>query len=120
MMCTQIEFTYRREGSRGFAETLEAVEGAVRSHGLSIIRRHDLQATLASKGFDIHPLVVLDVAAGDDESHPCKLHVYAEGEVVWVTAIRPTVLWNVIEPDADPLPGGSEAAMVAIVDDAVR
>ncbi|MDP2299601.1 MAG: DUF302 domain-containing protein [Actinomycetota bacterium] len=119
-MSAPVEFTYRREGSRGFRETLEAVEGAVRSHGLCVVRRHDLQATLAAKGFDIQPLVVLDVVAGDDDEHPCKLHVYAEGEIVWVTAIRPTVLWNVIEPEAAPRAEGDEVAMVAIVDDAVR
>jgi uncharacterized protein (DUF302 family) len=115
-MATPIEFTYRREGSRTFAETLEAVESAVRAHGLAIINHHDLQATLAAKGFVIQPLVILDVAEDIEDPHPCKLHVYAEGDTVWVTAMRPTVLWSVIEPGADPLLERAEESMIAVVD----
>lgn len=118
-MVAPIEFTYRREGSRPFAEMVEAVEGAVRSHGLSVVRRTDLQATLAAKGFVIQPLVILDVTVAGAEEHPCKLHVYAEGDAVWVTAIRPSVLWSVIEGEGVPQPKAAEASMIAVVDEAV-
>ena len=117
-MAAPMEFTYRREGSRSFAETLEAVEGAVRLHGLHVVQRHDLQATLAAKGFVIHPLVVLDVALEDNDKHPCKVHVYSEGDEVWVTAIRPTILWNVIDPGSRELPADAEESIIAVVDQA--
>ena len=118
-MSTPVEFTYKRAGSRSFAETLEAVESAVRLRGFTVVRRHDLQARLAAKGFVIQPLVILDIALPEGEAHPCKLHVYREGDTVWVTVIRPTVAWGVVGPIGDLSPESAEASMVGVVDDAV-
>lgn len=114
------DFTYRRECTRSFPDAVEAVERSVRLHGFAVVRRHDLQATLAAKGFEIQPLTILDVAIGEGDEHLCKLHVYAEGDAVWVTAIRPTVLWNVIEPATEAVSCKAESTVVAVVDDAVR
>lgn len=109
-----MEFTYRREGSRAFPETIAAVEAAVRAQGLDVVRRHDLQATLASKGFAIQPLIVLDIGAPESTGGLCKMHIYAEGDVVWVSAIRPSALFQ--EVGADGESADVEASVVALVD----
>lgn len=111
-----MEFTYRREGGRSFPETLEAVEQSVRSHGFDVLNRHDLQATLAAKGFDIQPLVVLDISAPGSAVDLCKMHVYAEGDVVWVSAIRPLELWR--EMGLDTGTSDEEASVMSLVDTA--
>jgi len=95
-----MDFTYKRVCHKAFEETVEAVERCIRSYGFVVDRTHDLQATLASKGFAIQPLRIYELSAivrstGADcgTAFPqCRLHVYVEGEVVYVSAIRSAVL----------------------------
>lgn len=115
-MAAPMEFTYRREADKAFSDMLEAVERTIRSHGFDVVARHDLQATLAAKGFAIQPLVVIDVGAPDCRAGLCKLHVYAEGDVVWVSAIRPLALWRELNGEGEDASSDAEASVVAIVD----
>lgn len=115
-MAVAMEFTYRREGHRPFPEMIEAVERTVRSHGFDVIRCHDLQATLAAKGFEIAPLVVFDVGSESSNADLCKMHVYTEGDVVWVSAIRPVALWQEIGATKQETNAEAEASVVSIVD----
>ena len=117
-MAVAMEFTYRREGLRAFPEMLEAVERSIRSHGFDVVGRHDLQATLAAKGFEIQPLVVLDVGEPGNRAGLCKMHVYAEGDVVWVSAIRPLALWREISGESEEATSDAEASVVSLVDGA--
>ncbi len=101
-----MDFTYKRVCHVGFEETVEAVERCIRLHGFVVDRAHDLQATLAAKGFTIQPLRIYELStligvsgaagAGATPSE-CRLHVYVEGEVVYVSAIRSAVLYEVLE-----------------------
>jgi uncharacterized protein (DUF302 family) len=95
---------------------VEAVEQSVRSHGFDVVARHDLQAALASKGFVIQPLVVIDVAAPGARFDLCKLQVYTEGDRVWVSAIRPLALWREISGEDEGEGSDAEASVVALVD----
>lgn len=115
-MAVGMEFSYRRESPRGFPETVEAVERSIGASGFDVVKRHDLQNTLAAKGFEIQPLLILEVAIPSPETPLCKLHVYVEGETVWVAVIRPTVLWEVIEHEGTDLPEGVEASVRRLVD----
>ncbi len=115
-MAVMMEFTYRREGSRPFPEMIEAVERTVRSHGFDVIRRHDLQATLAAKGFAIQPLVVFDIGQAEDSADLCKMHVYTEGDVVWVSAIRPVALWQEMGTARPETESDAEESVVSLVD----
>jgi len=115
-MAVAMEFSYRRESPCDFPETVEAVERSIRSSGFDVVRRHDLQTTLAAKGFQIQPLLVFEVAIPSPETSLCKLHVYVEGESVWVAVIRPTVLWEVIDIEGSNLPEGVETAVRRLVD----
>lgn len=115
-MAVAMEFTYRREGHLPFPEMLEAVERTIRSHGFDVIRCHDLQATLAAKGFEIAPLVVFDVGSAGSTVDLCKMHVYTEGDVVWVSAIRPVALWHEFGATEEAANADAEASVVSIVD----
>jgi uncharacterized protein (DUF302 family) len=117
-MAVTMEFTYRREGSKGFLETVEAVERSVRSRGFAIVGRHDLQERLAAKGFEIQPAVIIEVATDSEDTALCKIHVYAESGAVWVTAIRPSLLWRVVDSGDIPI-DDAESSVVALVDAAV-
>ncbi|KAF0207254.1 MAG: hypothetical protein FD171_1901 [Actinobacteria bacterium] len=96
-----MDFTYKRVCHSGFESTVEAVERSIRSFGFVVERAHDLQATLAAKGFAIQPLRIYELstmihmneAPGcSAKISQCRVHVYVEGEVVYVSAIRSAVL----------------------------
>lgn len=96
-----MDYSYRRSCQMSFSEAVEAVERSVRSHGFVVERAHDLQATLASKGFEIKPLRIYELQFASDEPpfndvhddfRRCRVQVYVEGDAVFVSAIRSTVL----------------------------
>lgn len=123
-----VEYSYRRVATNEFERIREAVEREAPLHGFAIAGVHDLQATLASKGFPIQPLciyeLVLDSDLSDQEGAalltPCRLHVYVEGGEVWVGAIRPTLI-ALMFPEAriEDLACRVEERMVGLVDSAV-
>lgn len=113
-----MRFAYKRVSPRGFSETVEAVHRALRAHGFDVVCAHDLQSTLAAKGFAIQPLVILEVASAAGGDLQCKVDVYVEGEAVWVAAIRPTVLSEVVEGRRSPAAEALDAAVRRVVDDA--
>lgn len=111
-----MDFTYRREGARDFEETVAAVERLVGRYGFAISGRQDIQATFAAKGFDIQPLIVLDIGSPGTGMDLCKVHIYAEGDVVWVTAISPRALWREVAKEAGRAALALDDSVVALVD----
>ena len=111
-----MELTYRREGRLTFPQMIEAVERSVRSHGFDVVRRHDLQAALAAKGFHIQPFTVLDVAMPGGPDDVCKMHVYADGDVVWVSAVRPVCIWSEADGMTEGEIAGIDASVAQLID----
>ncbi|TLM80357.1 MAG: DUF302 domain-containing protein [Actinobacteria bacterium] len=121
-----MEYTYRRATSRDFESTVQAVRESVPAHGFELRHVHDLQATLAAKGFPIQPLCIFELWLADEAVTrsrpgrllmPCRLHVFVEEDAVCVAVIRPTLSALMFpEVDFDGLDGRLEAAMVDIVD----
>lgn len=133
-----MEYSYKRVGSRDFAETVGAVERSIRAHGFAVSHVHDIQATLASKGFDIDPLRIYEIDgrrpllgdgmtepghAGHDKLEklmPCRVNVFVEEGDVVVAAVRPTVMCRVFpESGLDEVARAVEAIVVELVDEAV-
>jgi uncharacterized protein (DUF302 family) len=133
-----VDYSYRREAAHGFRETVGAVERSIRAHGFAVEHVHDIQATLASKGFDIEPLRIYEITGerpllGDglaDPHHPgherfellmpCRVNVFMEEDAVVVAAVRPTVMCRVFpEAELDDLAAAVEAIVVELVDEAV-
>jgi uncharacterized protein (DUF302 family) len=59
-------YDYRRECSMDFPRAVEAVEGSLSRHGFSVRTVHDIQATLASKGFRVNAIRIYEVDAPGD------------------------------------------------------
>lgn len=133
-----MDYSYKRTGSRGFSETVGAVERSIRAHGFSVSQVHDIQKTLAHKGFAIEPLRIYEIAGrrpllGDGMAEPghagheklamlmpCRVNVFVEGEEVIVAAVRPTVMCQVFpEAGLDEVARAVEAIVVELVDEAV-
>lgn len=130
-------YDYRRECACDFDEAVELVEAALGRHGFAIRTMHDIQATLASKGFHVKPIRIYDVdgpgdpagSAGEGPESvgerlmrlmPCRINVFVEDETVVVTALRPTLLCRVFpEEELDDVAGALERVLIAVVDEAV-
>jgi uncharacterized protein (DUF302 family) len=130
-------YDYRRECACDFDEAIALVEAALGRHGFTVRIMHDIQATLASKGFHIKPIRIYEVEGPGDPTGsvdsgpesaearlmrlmPCRINVFVEGDVVVVTALRPTLLCRVFpEEDLDEVAGALERVLVAVVDEAV-
>jgi uncharacterized protein (DUF302 family) len=131
-------YDYRRESPHAFDEAVVTVEGAIRSNGFRVRVVHDIQATLAAKGFSVKPIRIYEVECDDgtlgaiaDESglargdarfsklFPCRVNVFVERENVVVTALRPTLLCRVFPEDGLEAPADAlERRLLTLVDDA--
>jgi len=95
---------------------VEAVERSVRSNGFDVLRRHDLQAAFAAKGFQIQPFTVLDVSMPGGLTDVCRMHVYADGDVVWVSAVRPVCVWSETDGVTEGEIAGIDASVAQLID----
>ena len=122
-----VDYAYKRVGTRGFTETIEAVERAVLLHGFVVHQFHDSRARLTAKGFAIKPLVIFEITQKDpaadqrvDLLMPCRINIYEEEDTVVVAALRPTLFKAVFpEHELDAIAQRVEAQIIAVVDDAV-
>lgn len=122
-----MDYAYKRVGSKGFDETLEAVERSVALHGFTIDQSYDIQGRLHAKGFPIRPLVIFEISPADEGKDsaralimPCRIHVYEDEGSVIVAALRPTLFTAVFpEHKIDELAAQVERVVVEVVDGAV-
>lgn len=131
-------YDYRRESPHAFDEAVATVEGAIRSNGFRVRVVHDIQATLAAKGFSVKPIRIYEVecdegtlgaiaeesglTSGDarlSKLFPCRVNVFVEHRIVVVTALRPTLLCKVFpEEGLEASAGALERRLLSLVDDA--
>jgi len=120
-----VRYAHRRTSSLPFSETVAAVETAARSYGFSVVRSYDIQSALASKGFEIGPLVIVEIGPDEEADAllslllPIRLNVYEEDGEVIVAALRPTLFREVFpEHDLEEASQRLESAVVGVLDDA--
>lgn len=87
-----------------FVETVEKIKEQTEANGFRVLHIHDVKATLEEKGFEIHPLKIIEVcnakyaytALQIDVTvsllMPCRINVYDKGEEVIISTVRPTQL----------------------------
>lgn len=120
-----MQYAHRRISVRSFDETVAEVERAARAHGFGVLGSHDIRASLAAKGFDIRPLVIVELGPehGVDDLMalmlPIRLNVYDEDGSVVVAALRPTLFREVFpEHDLEAAALRLEDTLVKVLDDA--
>ncbi len=108
-----------------FEEAVAAVQEGARRQGFGVLHVHDVQATLAAKGFARGPLKIIEVChprhafevlARDPKISlmlPCPISVYEEDGAVFVSALRPKLMGTFY-------PGAGIEAQAEAVDAAVR
>ncbi len=122
-----MNYAYKRLGTRGFHETVKAVERSAANQGFIVLHFHDICGKLAAKGFPISPLVILEVGPAEETAEevlallmPCRINVYEEAGEVVVAALRPSVFSAIFpEHELDGIAEEVDRTAMAIVDGAV-
>lgn len=101
---TDTDFAYRLGSDKPFDEVVENIEKQTAEHKFRVLHVHDVQATLAEKGFERDPVKIVEVcnagfaheALGKDMDvalfMPCRFAVYTEGGKTVVTLGRPSMI----------------------------
>lgn len=99
-----MDFDYTVPTQKDFHAAVSAVEAEIAEAGFRVLYTHDVQKTLAEKGFTIEPMKIIEfcnaksayaVLQADAKIGlclPCKILVYAKGDTTFISGMRPVVL----------------------------
>jgi len=95
---------YQVESNRPFDEVVTFVEKLSVEKSFRVLHVHDVQATLAEKGFERGPLKIIEICNGKFAHEalakdmsvslfmPCKINVYTENGKTIIKAMRPAAI----------------------------
>ncbi len=116
---------YRLESDKPFETVVENLERLSPEHQFRVLAVHDVQKTLAEKGFEREPLTIIEICnAGFAHQAlqkeidvalfmPCKFTVYHAGNKTVVTLNRPTMI-------AEMLPGAGLEELAGQVEETLK
>ena len=125
------KFDYTVETKKSFNEAVASIESKTQEKGFRVLHTHDVQATLAEKGFQREPLKIVEICNAKYASQvlekdikislmlPCPISVYTEKGKTFISALRPKVMKD-FYPDAkiDQLADEVDRIVIAIIDEA--
>jgi uncharacterized protein (DUF302 family) len=125
------KFDYTVETKKSFNRAVAAVESKTQEKGFRVLHTHDVQATLAEKGFQREPLKIVEICNAKYASQvlekdikislmlPCPISVYTERGKTFISALRPKVMKD-FYPDAkiEQLAEELDRIVTAIIDEA--
>jgi uncharacterized protein (DUF302 family) len=127
-----MQIAHTLETSKPFEQVVSALETNTPKHQFRVLAVHDVQATLAEKGFQRGPLKIIEICNAkfahqalqkDAEVAlfmPCKFAVYAEGGKTIVKLGRPTMIAEVMpQAGLEELAAGVEATLKQIMRESV-
>ena len=127
-----MQIAHTLETSKTFEQVVSAIEANTPKHQFRVLAVHDVQATLAEKGFERGPLKIIEVCNAkfahqalqkDAEVAlfmPCKFAVYTDGGKTIVKLGRPTMIAEVIpQSGLEELAAGVEATLKQIMRESV-
>jgi uncharacterized protein (DUF302 family) len=107
-----MEFDYTVTTDKNFDPAVKSVKEEIVKAGMRVLHVHDVQKTLAEKGFEREPLNIVEFcnAAYADAllradikiglCMPCKINVYVKDGETFISGMRPIVLSHFF-PKAD-------------------
>jgi len=122
---------YTVETKKSFDEAVEAVLAKSKEKSFGVLHVHDVQATLAGKGFPRGPLKIIEICH-PKHAHdvlekdvkislmlPCPISVYVEKGKTFISALRPRLM-GAFYPEAhiEAVADTVDRAITAIVDEA--
>ena len=124
------KFDYTVETTKSVDEAVSAIESKAQEKGFRVLHIHDVQATLAAKGFPIEPMKIVEVCNAKFASQvlakdkkislmlPCPISVFVEAGKTYISAIKPRVIADYY-PDAnvESIATEVERIVLALVDE---
>lgn len=99
-----MEFDYTITTEKTFDVAVQNVQNEIAKAGMRVLYIHDVQKTLAEKGFERAPFVIVEFCNAKFAHEflniditiglclPCKINVYIEGEHTFISGMRPVIL----------------------------
>lgn len=125
-------FAYRLESDKPFDTVVDNLQKQTAEHKFRVLHIHDVQATLAEKGFHRDPIKIIEIcnagfaheALGKDMNvalfMPCRFAVYPEGGRTVVTLGRPTMIAQVMpQAGLNDLAAGVEKILISVMEKSV-
>lgn len=107
-----MEFEYTVVTPKDFDSAVKSVEGKIAEAGFRVLHIHDVQKTLAEKGFEREPFKIVEFCNARYASEllnadikiglcmPCKINVYVKDGQTFISGMRPIILPHFF-PQAD-------------------
>lgn len=124
-------FDYTVETSKSFDEAVSALEAKAQEKGFRVLHVHDVQATLATKGFHSDPMKIVEVCNAGYASQvlekdkkislmlPCPISVFTDGGKTYISALRPSSISDFYpQAGVETLAGDVEKIILSMVDEA--
>lgn len=128
-----MDMKYDVESERSFDEVVADVERLTAEKQFRVLHVHDVQATVAAKGFEREPLKIIEIcnakfaheALGKNMDvsifMPCKINVYTEGGETKIKAMRPAAIAEFMPGSGlEELAGDVDKIVTEIVDRAAK
>jgi uncharacterized protein (DUF302 family) len=125
-----MELGYTFETKKSFDEAVSGIENAVAARGFRVLFIHDVQATLAEKGFEREPFKIIEICnskfahkvLGVSEDvglfMPCKINVYTRKGKTIISAMRPALIGEFFaSSELAPVASEVDAIVRSIVDE---
>ena len=109
---TYMEFDYTTTTIKTFEETVQNVQEEIVKAGMRVLYVHDVQKTLAEKGFRRDPFKIIEFCNAKFANEflnkdikiglclPCKINVYIKDRQTFISGMRPIILSQFF-PQAD-------------------
>src|SRR3990167_6335314 len=107
-----MEFDYTTTTTKTFDEAILSVQDEIAKAGMRVLYVHDVQKTLAEKGFERESFKIVEFCNAKFANEflnidikiglflPCKINVYTKDGQTVISGMRPTVLQQFF-PEAD-------------------
>ncbi|MBI5755019.1 DUF302 domain-containing protein [Candidatus Peregrinibacteria bacterium] len=107
-----MDFDYTLTTAKPFDETVQSVQDEIVKAGMRVLYIHDVQNSLAEKGFHREPFKIVEFCNAKYASEflqadikiglcmPCKINVYVQEGQTYISGMRPIVLSQFF-PSAD-------------------
>ncbi len=105
-------FDYTITTKKDFDSAVAGVQKEIDKAGLKVLYVHDVQKTLAEKGFQREPFKIVEFCSAKYASEfleadikiglclPCKINVYEKNDETFISGMRPIILSEFF-PDVD-------------------
>ncbi|MFZ1682892.1 MAG: DUF302 domain-containing protein [Candidatus Zixiibacteriota bacterium] len=125
------EFDLTIETDKSVDDAVAAIETESQEAGFRVLHIHDVQATLAAKGFVREPMKIVEICNAKFANAvlsvdprislmlPCPISVYAEKGRTTITALRPSAMVDYFpSPEVETIALAVEEQIIKIVESA--